>query len=472
MNLAGIAQQAAVYALAFPAQAAFIRDPARKKSLLCPRRAGKSECGGIYLTHEAIARPGMRCLYIGLTRDTAKRIMWDRLKDINDKVGLGGVPNETELTMRYPNGSTVRLMGLDAHAGMAAKVLGDKYRLIVLDEAASFRIDVKGLIKTYLDPATSDLDGTIAMTGTPDPDEALGYFYEVTTGLEPGWKQHTWSTFDNPYMADKHRARLAEIHETDPAYEATDEYRCMYLGLWPQDMAGRVYAFDRARNLVDAAPELGHWVLGVDLGWNDDTAIVEGGWADGDPTLYLTHAEKCPEMGLEEIADRIRRRVAGRRDCRIVVDGANKQAVMELRTRYGLPLIATDKADKVAAIRVMNDDMRRGRILVVRGACLPLVTEWTGADEQGVKVPGATPLVWDARAANGRPPRKIEDERCANHAADGALYLSRMSRAWREATTVPKPEPGSAGAMAMDLAEARRRKHRALQEQRRWENGD
>lgn len=472
IDLAALARESAVYALAFKEQAAFIRSRARKKSLLCPRRAGKSEAGAIYLVLEAIRYPGARCLYIGLTRDTAKRIMWDKLKEVLRRAGIDATPNEQELTLRLANGSAIRLMGLDAHEGMAAKVLGDHYRLIVLDEAASFRIDVKALIKTYLDPATSDDNGTIAMTGTPDPDEARGFFYEVTTGMEPGWERHRWSTLDNPYMADKHRDRLAEIHELDPLYEDTDEYRCMYLGEWPREQGGRVYAFDRARNLVDEAPELAHHVLGLDLGWDDDTALVEGGWADGDPTLYLTHAEKCPEMSLEEIAQRVRARTQGKRDVRIVVDGANKQAVMELRSRYALPLIAAEKTEKAHNVRLVNDDMRRGRVLVVRGTCGPLITEWTGCDEDGRQVPGATALVWDSRALNGKVPRKVEDPRCANHAADSALYLIRASRAWREVVTVAKPPEGSNGAVKLAMAEARKRKWKAIQAERSWANGD
>lgn len=420
-----LATRAAVYALAFPEQARFLRSPARKKSLLCPRRAGKSEAGAIYLVFAALAYEGARCLYIGLTLGTAKRIMWGKLKDICQKAGVQHVANETELTLRFPNGSSIRLMGLDAHEGMAARVLGDHYKLIVLDEAASFRIDLEALIKTYLEPATMDQQGTIAMTGTPDPDEALGFFYEVTEGKVDGWERHTWSTTANTAkppgasmrICDSYAAKLAELAETDPDYLLTDEARCMYFGEWPREHKGRVYLFDRAKNLVGEPPEdIYARVIGVDLGWTDDTAIVEVGWKHGDPTLYVLGAEKCPHMLLDEISDRIKRRIQRlKTHTRVVVDGANQQVVQELRRRYGLPLENAEKSEKVSNIRMLNTDMQRGRIQVVRGVATDLVAEWTGADEDGREVKGATPLIWDARAAQARPPRKVEDPRCNNH---------------------------------------------------------
>ena len=60
----------------FPAQTAFISDPAKLKVALCTRRSGKSYGAGRYLYQEAYRTPGVRCLYIALTRDSAKKIMW------------------------------------------------------------------------------------------------------------------------------------------------------------------------------------------------------------------------------------------------------------------------------------------------------------------------------------------------------------------------------------------------------------
>ena len=49
----------------------------------------------------ALERPDVSCLYIGLTRESAKRIMWkDILKDINRRQTLAIQFNESELCRR------------------------------------------------------------------------------------------------------------------------------------------------------------------------------------------------------------------------------------------------------------------------------------------------------------------------------------------------------------------------------------
>jgi hypothetical protein len=428
---------ARVRAAAFSHQRAFIDDPSRLKALLCPRRAGKSEADALYLLETAYLRPGSRSRFLALTRQTAKDILWDKLKEINRRLDLGlddGF-NETELSLRVPNGSAIRLMGMDASETQAAKVLGGKYDLAILDEAASFRVDVRKLIKDFIKPATEDNLGTIVMTGTPDPDEARGFFYEVTTGKEADWSLHGWSTLDNPHMRENWQAALDKIKATDPLYMETDEYRCMYLGQWPRDAGGRVYRFDRERNLIDAAdvPRITDRVIGVDLGWNDASAIVSLGWAEHAREVYVTHTEKHTEMLLDDLAKRIHSVAQdGTGAVQYVIDGANKTAVMELRSRLGIPFIAADKHEKNSWIRMMNTDYVRARIRVVQGACSDLVSEYTGADEQGIAIKDAKALVWDKRARAQRPPRLVEDPRCENHAADAALYAWRFSRNYLE----------------------------------------
>src|SRR6267378_7703250 len=112
---------------AFPAQTTFISDPAKLKVVLCTRRSGKSYGAGLYLDREAYETPGVSCLYIALTRDSAKKIMWkDVLKPINRKLGLGTRFNETELTATLPNGSVIYVLGVDSTEEEKQKLLGQR----------------------------------------------------------------------------------------------------------------------------------------------------------------------------------------------------------------------------------------------------------------------------------------------------------------------------------------------------------
>src|SRR5271165_885474 len=83
----------------FPQQEAFVRDEARLKALFCTRRSAKSYTCGLYLVHEALNNAGCNCLFIGLTKQTAKDIIWkDILKDINTRFNLKIRFNETLAT--------------------------------------------------------------------------------------------------------------------------------------------------------------------------------------------------------------------------------------------------------------------------------------------------------------------------------------------------------------------------------------
>ena len=416
---------------AFDRQLALLEDPCRLKAALCSRRAGKSMADGLGLIEAAMEAPDNNCLYIGLVRDSAREIMWDPiLKRLNRELKLGAKSNETNLTLTFPNRSKIRLIGMDRDSDQLEKVLGPGYRRIVVDEAGSFRIDVESLVYKYLLPATSDRQGDIWLTGTPVAQRTeKNFFYRVTTGAVPGWAVHRWSTFDNPHMEVQWRQDIETLERERPEYRDTPEFRMMYLGEWFTDDSAIIYHFSAERNGVDLITRpLTSGVIGVDLGYNDPSAFVVAGWADNDTTLYIVWAEKRGEMLLSDVANTIQ-------DLRekypfahtIVVDGAAKQAVEELRHRYSLPLLPTEKKGKADFQFMMDTDLRIGKIRVRSGACAPLIDEWCG-------------LVWDKRAEE-RSGRRREHPGCPNHCADAALYAWRWARNFLEKSR-PRAAPG------------------------------
>ena len=152
----------------FKVQQDFISHPARLKALFCTRRFGKSYTGGLYLVKEAYENPGVSCVYVALTRESASRIMIkDVLKPINKRFKLGMKFNKTTLTCTLPNGSVIYLGGADNTEDEMDKLLGQKYKLGIVDESASYTIDLRKLIYGALKPAMADLNGTIVMLGTP-----------------------------------------------------------------------------------------------------------------------------------------------------------------------------------------------------------------------------------------------------------------------------------------------------------------
>src|ERR1700689_2517139 len=156
----------------FPQQKNFIEDPAKLKALWCTRRASKSFVAGLYMVKECLDNPGVNCLFIGLTRLSAEGIIWkDILKVINRQHRLEATFNGTALTMTFTNGSVIWVTGVDTDEDEMNKLLGKKYRLVCLDEASMYTINLNRLVYGILKPAVADPNkdgerGTICMMGT------------------------------------------------------------------------------------------------------------------------------------------------------------------------------------------------------------------------------------------------------------------------------------------------------------------
>ena len=216
----------------FPKQTQFIEDPAKLKALFCTRRAAKSYTGGLGLVEAATEEDNVNCLYIGLTRLSAKGILWkDVLKDIDKRHGLGMSFNGTELTATTKNGSVIYLTGVDADEDEMEKLLGKKYKRIVIDEAASYTINLRKLIYGVLKPTTIDQGGDVWLMGTSG-DLTQGLFFDITTGAEPGWKLFEWGAKDNPYIARQWAEELADIAENRPLFMQTPLFKQWYLNQW------------------------------------------------------------------------------------------------------------------------------------------------------------------------------------------------------------------------------------------------
>lgn len=400
--------------IAFKQQLEFISDEARLKALFCTRRAAKSYTAGIYLISQALAHPGCNCLFIGLTRQSAHGIIWkDILRELDTKYKLNIKFNETLLTATLPNGSVIWVTGADTDEQEMNKLLGKKYKLVCIDEASMFTVNMHQLVYGVLKPATADQRGTICLLGTSS-NITRGLFYDITTGKEPGWAIHEWTAYDNPHVAQQWREEIDEIKTKRPLFMDTALFKQWYLNEWVIDEDALVYKYSEVRNksdglLVYDTPY--HYVLGVDLGHSPDpTAFVVGCYHDSSPTLHMVHAEKKLKMDISDVAARIQQLERVYPFEVRVVDNANKQAVAELNNRHGSRLIAADKMGKADFINLMNDDFIQAKIKILHGAM-----------EYGQELKS---LVWETDNGKIKEPRK-EHPGIPNHLCDAGLYLWR-----------------------------------------------
>ena len=258
----------------FPPQRAFVEDAARMKAALTTRRAGKTEGCARYLLREIRRKRAVTCVYIALTRMRAKELMLPLLRRLDTQHGIGLEVNHSDLVVTMPEtDSTIMIRGAD-DARKIERLRGDKYALVIIDEAASFPVRVmRPLIPEVLLPALADLQGTLCLVGTPGA-ACLGIFHDVTTEDNTPFSVHRWSVLDNPHLPHA-QAEMRLQMDFNHWTADTPGYRREWLGQWVRDEQSMVYRYARERNACDVLPEgVWHYMLGIDYGVTDATAYA------------------------------------------------------------------------------------------------------------------------------------------------------------------------------------------------------
>ncbi len=422
----------------FSAQADFLRDESQMIAVLCTRRAGKSFGAALRLLRAGFKHPGASILYIALTRESAKRIVWkDCVKVINRRLKLGIRFNETELSATLPNGSVIYLLGVDTTEEEKDKLLGQKYAEVVIDEGASYSIDMMALVYGVLKPAVADYRGTICFIGTPG-NLKKGLFFDLTSGQDPGvpgrweklgWSGHRWSAKDNPHMAEKWAAEIADLIAANPLIQETPLFQQNYLGRWVIDESKLVYRYQQGRNdwngiLPAIARGRWHHVMGIDLGSTDATSFTVFAYHDFSKVLHCRKSWKKSGLDITDVA-KIAKELQAEFDVDVtVIDGANKQAVEELNRRHQLGAKPADKKDKAVFIDIMAAEQIQG-LIVYGPECQPLKDEYAN-------------LIWNERST-----KREENPACENHCADGALYAWRYAYGYLADVLEDKAKPNS-----------------------------
>lgn len=396
-------------------QASFVRDRSRLKAALCGRRSGKSNGLGQWFSEGAMPAANRLSVYITRTKGDARRNMTPALERISRQHGLRCYEREIDgqLIWQYPNGHRLWLAGCDDRSEIGKfRGASQGFTRAAVDEAQLMPF-LEELIQDALLPALIDQQGPLAVTGTPHPIPA-GYFHGITTGETAGvskWPTHHWTMLDNPYLP--HAAVELEMLRARNGWDDTHPtYRREYLGEWCSDPSAMVYRYDAGRNACDRLPELPrgerwHQVLSIDFGVRDAFAMCVLAWTEHEPELYIVRVGKWSNTFPSRGAELVRQwsdemggfdRVIGD------VGGMGKAFEAEWRARYDLPIEAAEKTNRLGFINLMNGDLERGRVRIVRGA---------GTD---VLVDELLTLIWDDEL-HTRTKAGAED-----HATDAMLY--------------------------------------------------
>lgn len=461
-NASDVALAELIESTLFPQQQALIQDAYRRKAALCPRRAGKSWCALSYAYITCLRKPYSAVAIVGLTLKSLRSIYFQTLvPTFNRKFGIDAKIHHTELRIRFGNGSVITFSGAETKAEIE-KLRGLSLDLVVLDECKSFPAGTfYELLTDVLEPACMDRGGTILMIGTPG-NVLAGLFYEATypgfrrdgapspvsrtyeapekfwrlhEDLEPEWSRHTWTVGDNvmvpTLLTDAKRIKKRSGWDDDHPTWLRE-----YCGQWVPSESAFVYAF---ATLANEKPEKVYWapdfkngdkfglpqdgdwrfILGVDLGFEDDFAAVVGAYSLTTGELRQVWEYKAVHQTVDQIAERISEAVAlfGKIDAMVADSvGLGKLVVETINKRHGLFIQAAEKREKNDHIELLNADFHAGKCKLLRGSELSielLHLQWDlskGSKEEMV-----------------RGGRLKELHSCPNHAADAWLYLWRYS---------------------------------------------
>jgi hypothetical protein len=444
----------------FDKQLAFWDDPSVNKAALCTRRAGKTSMWARYCTATALLNPRGLIRIWGINRLRTKQLLWAEFLDVARRHKINVKAHETELSLTFDNGASIRFLGADKDKE-AQKKRGDKTILEVVLEAQLFGSYLQTLVEEVVEPCTFDLGGTICLEGTPGP-ICGGYWYDVTgredsasrwtsdggkhqdeNGEEKttgaGWSCHRWSVLDNPFLP-KARAELVKLKKKRNWKDDSPTYVREWLGKWVNDFGTLYYRFDPTRNTYNP-DEIQPWgpgwmhVLGWDLGARDDMALVVWGWHPHVEGLYEAFSWKKPGALSAEIMEQINRlEKQGPAGVPLNIvrrfadtGGGGKMYVNDVAARHKKAFEPAKKSEKWEHVLLMNDDFSSGLIKCRQGS--PLAQEYAALQKDPDWPPADSPE---------KPPR--EEPSCPNHCADAGLYSYRG--AWHYLhTEEDKPPP-------------------------------
>ncbi len=412
----------------FPKQNAFVEDKARYIDAQCSRRAGKTNGLAIRFFKTMEKYPRSQCIYLSLTFDSARDILWPVLQELNEKYKLGCTFVESKLWMIHPNGAKLKLMGADMK-NFIKRLKGRKYPGIGIDEAQDFGSHLQSLVDDVLTPSIADYsDGWIALTGTPGP-VPQGYFFDVTQNGKYGYSHHAWTLFENPFMP----APQVFLEDLKKKREWPSDHPTLlreWLNQWVLDVEALWIRYRESVNHYQELPQGIKWnyILGIDIGFKDADALALLAWHESTPVTYLVKEVITTKQGLTELVEQIQDLQKSYDISKMIIDegGLGKKLAEEMRRRYHIPVQPADKARKQETVDIMNDSLRLGRLMAKGSSRF-------AQDSYLIQID------WDKSSPN----KIVIKKKPHSDIIDAVLYAFHESPAYTYEIPKEKPKPGT-----------------------------
>lgn len=275
------------YALTDP-QAEIFLSESRFKVAACGRRFGKTYLS-IFTMLDKASVPNSKVWYVTSSYRAAKQIIWETLKTILLPLGYIDKVNESELTLKLVNGSSITLRGSDNYDSLRG--VGLAY--LVIDEASYCE---EKAWKEALRPTLSDTGGGALFISSPS---GRDWFYNLwlkgRDENEPSWESWQFTTIEGGNVPQEEiDAARRDLDERtfQQEYEAkfVDYYGIIY------------YNFDRDCSLKEWEYMQGKTLyIGIDFNVDPMSAVI--GQRKGDDIFIfdeiVLYSSNTDEMATE-----------------------------------------------------------------------------------------------------------------------------------------------------------------------------
>lgn len=348
--------------MSFASQDKFVKDTSRYIVAQCSRRAGKTNGLALRFFRTLSKHPKSFCLYIALTRESARNILWPILQEMNEKFLLDCTFTESNLTMTHPNGARLQLFGADMK-NFIRRLKGIKTPGAAIDEAQDFGSHLQSLVDDVIGPTLTDYeDSWLAITGTPGP-IPLGYFYSISHQKKYGFSFHSWTLFENPYLPHAEDF-ICDLKQKRGWDNENPTLKREWYNQWILDLESLWVKYDVKNNHYDVLPRgVYSYILGVDIGFRDSDALCVLAWNEDSPVIYLVEEEITAEQDITTLTHSIEKLIQKYNPSKIIMDegGLGKKVAEELRRRRHIPISPADKARKMENVAFLNDWLRLGK---------------------------------------------------------------------------------------------------------------
>lgn len=310
---------------------------ARYKILRCGRRTGKTYFIIIDSIRLCAQNKNISMAYVGLTYSHAKDVVWEDYMRLTE--GMLDYKNSSELTLRFKNGSRIKLYSWDSVDNM----LGKKYHKVYLDEAAVAR-NLKQAWNDVIEPTLLDYHGEAWFTSMP---RGKGKFKQLIdeSKNKDDWQDFHFTSYDNTSIPN-----IAEDLDRKRKDIAPSVFAQQYLAEFT-DLEGRIYTeFVRDNALRECPFEPERYGFSLDFGYNHPLAAYVYAISKDDKVHVLK------ELYMRKLDDKMR-----------------TNAIKNLTANYNIDIAVADSEDPIAIMQLNRelpfrlDPAVKGKDSVIQG---------------------------------------------------------------------------------------------------------